>query len=72
MIFVQKVKIRLLSRRCFTLCISMEVEPRIARLYKMAQQLLLPELQKKVGWRAEKKGLHRFSHDQMMVSVWPE
>ena len=54
MIFVQKVKISFLSRRCFTLCITIEVDPRIANLYKMAQQLLLQEIQRKGGWRMEK------------------
>ena len=70
--FVKKVKIKFLSRRCFTLCIRMDVEPRIAKLYKMAQQLLWQELHRKGGWRMEKKCLHRFSHDQKIASVWPE
>ena len=72
MIFLQKVRISFLSRRRFTLCITMEVDPRIANLYKMAQQLLLQEIQGKGRWRMEKKCLHRFSHDQKIASVWPE
>jgi len=71
--FVQKVKIRFLSRPFFTLCITMDVEPKIAKLYKMAQQLLLQELQRKGGWRMKKKKcLHRFSYDKKIESVWPE
>ncbi len=60
--FVQKVQIRFLSRPFFTLCITMEVEPKIAKLYKMAQQLLLQELQRKGGWRMKKKSVFIVFH----------
>ena len=55
-----------LSRRCFTLCITMEVEPRIAKQYKCHHSVL--QLQKITGeeggrWRGEKKCL-------CVASVW--
>ena len=70
--FVQKVKIRFLSRPFFTLCITMEVEPRIAKLYKWHNSCFCNNYIGKVdgGWK--KKCLHRFSHDQKIANVWPE
>ena len=43
---------RFLSRRCFTLCITMEVEPRIAKLYKWHNSCFCKNYRGKVdgGW----------------------
>ena len=47
---------RFLSRRCFTLCITMEDEPKIAKQYK-CQHCCSCKNYRERGWRVEKKGL---------------
>ena len=44
---------RFLSRRCFTLCITMEVEPRIAKQYK-CHHCCSWKITRESGWRVEK------------------
>ena len=54
---------RFLSRRCFTLCITMEVEPRIAKQYKCHHCCKEMEGGKKVS-------LRRFLADKKIASSW--
>ena len=44
---------RFLSRHCFTLCITMEVEPRIAKQYK-CQSVAVAKITVERGWRVKK------------------
>ena len=44
---------RFLSRRCFTLCITVEVEPRIAKQYK-CHHCCSCKITVERGWRVEK------------------
>ena len=44
---------RFLSRRCFTLCITMEVEPRIAKQYTVAVAKIIGE--RDGEWRKKRK-----------------
>ena len=56
---------RFLSRRCFTLCITMEVEPRIAKQY------ICHQIAGERGWRVGKKvSLRRFLAGQKIASSW--
>ena len=58
---------RFLSRHCFTLCITMEAEPRIAKQYKCCS------CKNYRGKGMEGGGgvsLHRFSVDRKIASSW--
>ena len=59
-----------LSRHCFTLCITMEVEPRIAKQYKCHYCCSCKNYQGKgmEGWK--KVSLHRFLVDQKIANLW--
>ena len=62
---------RFLSRRCFTLCITMEDEPRIAKQYKMPPLLQLQKLPGKGDGGWTKKCLCVvFLADQKIASSW--
>ena len=63
---------RFLSRRCFTLCITMELEPRIAKQYKCHHCCGSKNYREKGMDGGEKKevSLHRFSADQKIASSW--
>ena len=62
---------RFLSRRCFTLCITMEVEPRIAKQYKCHHCCNCKKsVPGKRGGGLKKKCLWRFLADQKMASSW--
>ena len=62
---------RFLSRRSFTLCITMEVEPRIAKQYKCHHCCSCKNYWGKVMEGGEKKGaLRRFLADQKIASSW--
>ena len=59
---------RFLSRRCFTLCITMEVEPRIAKQYKCHHCCSCKNYRGK-GMEGENKvALHCFLADQKIAS----
>ena len=45
---------RLLSRCCFMLCITMEIEPRIAKQYK-CHPVAVVKITRERGWRVDKK-----------------
>ena len=61
---------RFLSRRCFTLCITMEVEPRIAKQFKCHHCCSCKNYRGK-GMEGEKKVyLRRFSADQKIAISW--
>ena len=61
---------RFLSRRHFMLCITVEVEPRIAKQYKCQYCCSCKKLPWKGGggWGGEKVSSHRFLADQEIVS----
>ena len=56
-----------LSRQCFTLCITMEVEPRIAKQYKCHYCCSCKNYRGK-GMEARKKCLCRFWADKIVIS----
>ena len=61
---------RFLSRRCFMLCITMEVEPRIAKQYKSHHCCSCKNYRGK-GMEGEKKvSLPRFLADQKITISW--
>ena len=61
---------RFLSRRCFTLCITMEVEPRIAKQYKCNQCFSCKNYRGKGMEGGKKVFLRRFLADQKIASSW--
>ena len=61
-----------LSRRCFTLCITMEAEPRIAKQYKCHHCRICKNYQGKGMERGKKASLHRFFAEQKIASSWGE
>ena len=60
---------RFLSRRCFTLRITMEVEPRIAKQYKFQYCCSCKNYRGK-GTEVEKVSLRRFLDDQKIAISW--
>ena len=61
---------RFLSRRCFTLCITVEVEPRIAKQYKW-QYCCSCKIYRGKGMEDGKKvSLHRFLDNQKIASSY--
>ena len=56
-----------LSRNCFTLCITMEVEPITAKQYK-CHNCCSCKITGEWGWRVGKKCLHHFLADQKIAS----
>ena len=63
---------RFLSRRCFKLCIIMEVEPRIAKQYKCHHCCSCKNYQGKGIKGGQKVSLRRFLADQKIASSWEE
>ena len=63
---------RFLSRRCFTLCITMEVEPRIAKQYKCHHCCICKNYRGKGMEDGKQVSLRRFSADQKIASSWGE
>ena len=61
---------RFLSRRCFTLCITMEVEPRIAKQYKCHHCYRCTNYRGTGMEGGTKVSLHRFLADQNIASLW--
>ena len=60
-----------LSRRCFMLCITMEVEPRIAKQYKCHRCYSCKNYHGERGWKVEKKCLCIvFLADQNIAISW--
>ena len=59
---------RFLSRRCFTLCIKMEAEPRSST---NATTVAVAKITGEMGWRVGKKVcLRLFGADQKIASSW--
>ena len=61
---------RFLSGRCFTLCITMEVEPKTAKQYKCHHCCSCKKYQGKGMEGGKKVSLHRFSANQKVASLW--
>ena len=61
---------RFLSRRCFTLCITMAVEPRIAKQYNCHNCCSCRNYRGKGMEGGKKVSLRRFSADQEISSSW--
>ena len=61
---------RFLSRRCFTLCITMEVEPRIVKQYKCHHCCICKNYRGKGTEGGIKVSLYRFLADQKIASSW--
>ena len=61
---------RFLSRRCFTLCITMEVEPRIAKQYKCHHCCSCKNYREKGMEGGKNVFLHHLSADQKITSSW--
>ena len=63
---------RFLSRCCFMLCITMEVEPRIAKQYKCHHCCSCKKYRGKgmEGGGGKKVSLRRFLDDQNIASSW--
>ena len=59
-----------LSRRCFMLCVTMEVEPRIAKQYKCHHCCSCKNYRGKGMDGGKKVSLHCFLADQKIVSSW--
>ena len=59
---------RFLSRRCFTLCITVEVEPRIAKQYKCQYCCSCKNYRGKGMEDGKKVSLRRFLDDQKIAS----
>ena len=59
-----------LSRHCFTLCITMEVEHRTAKQYKCHHCCSCKNYHGKGIEGGQKVSLHRFSADQKIASSW--
>ena len=59
-----------LSRRCFTLCTTMEVEPRIARQYKCHHCCSCKNYRGKGMEGGKKVSLCQFLADQKIVNSW--
>ena len=59
---------RFLSRRCFTLCITMEVEPRIAKQYKCQHCCSCKKIRGKGMEGGKKESLHCLA-DQKIASL---
>ena len=59
---------RFLSRRCFTLCITVEVEPRIAKQYKCQYCCSCKNFRGKGKQGGKKASLHRFLADQNITT----
>ena len=59
-----------LSRRCFMLCITMEVEPRIAKQYKCHHCCSCKNYRGEGMEGRKKVSLHRFFADQKIVISW--
>ena len=61
-----------LSRQCFTLCITMEVEPRIAKQYKCDHCCSCKNYRGKGMGGRKKVSLRRFGADQKVAISWGE
>ena len=61
---------RFLCRRCFTLCVTMEVEPRIAKRYKCHHCCSCKNYQGKGMEGGKKVSLLHFLADQKITSSW--
>ena len=61
---------RFLSRRCFTQCITIEVEPRIAKQYKCQHCCSFKNYWGKGVEGRKKVSLRRFLADQKIASSW--
>ena len=61
---------RFLSRRCFTLCITVEVEPGIAKQYKCQYCCSCKNYRGKGRDGGKKVSLCRFLADQEIASSW--
>ena len=61
---------RFMSRRCFTLCITMPVEPRIAKQYKCHNFCSCKNYRGKGMEGGEKSVLRRFLADQKIACSW--
>ena len=61
---------RFLSRRCFMLCITMEVEPRIVKQYKCHHCCSCKNFRGKGMEGGKKVSLHHFLADQKITSSW--
>ena len=61
---------RFLSRRCFTLCITMEVEPRIAKQYKCLHSCSCKNYRAEGMEGGKKVFLCLFLADQKIASSW--
>ena len=61
---------RFLSKRCFTLCITMEVEPVIAKQYKCHHCCSSKNYRGKGMEGGRKVSLRRFLADQKIASSW--
>ena len=59
-----------LSRRCFTLCITMEVEPRIAKQYKFHYCCSCKKYRVKGMEGGNKVSLRRYFADQKIAFSW--
>ena len=59
---------RFLSRRCFTPCITIEVEPRIAKQYKCHHWFSCKNYRAKAMEGGKKVSLSRFLADQKIAS----
>ena len=61
---------RFLSRRCFVLCITMEVEPRIVKQYKCHHCCSCKNYQEKAMEGRKKVSLCHFLADQKIAILW--
>ena len=61
---------RFLSSHCFTLCITMEVEPKIAKQYKCHHCCSCKNYLEKGMKGGQKMSLRRFFADQKIASSW--
>ena len=61
---------RFLSRRCFTLCITVEAEPRVVKQYKCQYCCSCKNYQRKEMEGGKKVCLRRFLADQKIASSW--
>ena len=61
---------RFLRRRCFTLCITMEVEPGTAKQYKCHHCCSCKNYREKVMEGGRKVSLRRFLADEKIANSW--
>ena len=61
---------RFRSKRCFTLCITVDVEPRIAKQYKCQYCCSCTNYRGKGMEGGKKMSLRRFLADQKIASLW--